>query len=88
MEQSLTTGETTLYIFCVLFVGVLVVILTYWEGIKRDKRFNEKVYAEANSFEAEKLSQKMKNSRVEMGLKKPQSFKTKRKPQKTVKTKA
>ena len=46
MEQSLTTGETTLYIFLVLFVGVLIVIGTYWESIKRDKRFNEKVYAE------------------------------------------
>lgn len=87
MEQVLTTEETTLYIFLVLFVGVLIVIGTYWESIKRDKRFNEKVYAEANSFEAEKLSQKMKSSRVEMGLKKPQAFKTKRKPQKTVKIK-
>jgi hypothetical protein len=52
------------------------------ENIKIEEEQREKLTKEIDRYEAEKLSKKMKESKVEIAVKKPQSFKTKRKPQK------
>ena len=52
------------------------------ENIKIEEEQREKLRREIDRFEAEKLSKKMKDSKVEIAVKKPQAFKTKRKPQK------
>lgn len=52
-----------------------------YEESERKKKFENN-----SKNEAQELSKKLRDSRVEMGLRKPASFKTKRKPQKTVKT--
>lgn len=67
------------------FVGTAGVIFLAAFLIRREIRNDEKRWEKLNEEtrhkEAENLSQKLKNSRVEMGVRKPQSF-NKRKPQK------
>jgi hypothetical protein len=55
--------------------------------IRNDQKRWEKLNEEALHKEAETLSQKLRDSRVEMGVRKPQSF-NKRKPQKPSRAKA
>jgi hypothetical protein len=70
------------------FVGsasvILLAVFLIRREIRNDEKRWEKLNEEALHKEAENLSQKLKNSRVEMGVRKPQSF-NKRKPQKTSK---
>lgn len=71
-------------IFMLGVLGVFLFFLFIWTENSEEKQ-REKLYKENESFDAEKFSQKLKNSRVEMGLRKPKAFATKRKPQKKVK---
>lgn len=67
-------------------LGVMVILWFFvWvmkENMKIEEEQSQKLRQEIDRFEAEKLSKKMKESRVEIAVKKPQAFKTKRKPQK------
>ena len=63
--------------FVVFLAGFLIQKSISYEEKKREKLLEQYRHAEA-----EMLSKKLKDSRVEIAVKKPQSFKTKRKPQK------
>ena len=65
--------------FVVFLAGFLIQKSISYEEEKRGKLLEQYRHAEA-----EMLSKKLKDSRVEIAVKKPQSFKTKRKPQKTL----
>jgi predicted Holliday junction resolvase-like endonuclease len=59
-----------------VFYGVFFGIQQYKkETLRKEEEIKE-------HLEAEKLSKKMRDSRVEMGVRKPKTFSTKRKPQK------
>lgn len=60
-----------------LTVGVFIYMIVKNSIEERQKMMEENIHAEA-----EILSKKMKESNIEIAVKKPQSFKTKRKPQK------
>jgi hypothetical protein len=66
--------------------GIMVILWFFvWvmkENMKIEEEQSEKLRQEIARFEAEKLSKKMKDFNVEIAVKKPQAFKTKRKPQK------
>lgn len=72
--------------FWVHICSGLAIILVFWillkTDLKRQRKEEQKLLSEMTHSEAEKLSKKLKDSRVEMGVRKPQVFKTKRKPQK------
>lgn len=61
---------------------IFVFVWTMKKSIKAEEEMRQKLRTEVERFEAQKLSKKLKDSRVEIAVKKPQSFKTKRKPQK------
>lgn len=63
-------------------VGVFIIVFAFWEHFKFEEKQRERMYEEISEIEAQKLSKKMRDSRVEMGLRKPKTFSTKRKPQK------
>ena len=50
--------------------------------MKNERESRQILQREMDRFEAEKLSKKLKDSKVEIAVKKPQSFTTKRKTQK------
>ena len=67
------------------FGVILTVVLTGFlirKYIIEEEKESKKLSDQCLHFEAEILSKKLKNSKVEIAVKKPQSFKTKRKPQK------
>jgi hypothetical protein len=65
-------------IFFILFLAVKA-------RLNEQKNRREKLSKEMDHSEAEKFSKKLRDSRVEMGVRKPTVFKTKRKLQKGAK---
>lgn len=67
-------------------LGVALTFCVFFWFIKQDVKAEEKrqkdIMKKISHFEAQILSKKLKESRVELAVKKPQSFKTKRKLQK------
>lgn len=61
-------------------IGFSVYLLK--KSFEYDEKTRQKMMDECSRVEAEILSRKMKESKVEIAVKKPQSFKTKRKTQK------
>lgn len=76
-------GEILIQFFGVSSIVLLAAFLIR-KGVKEDENRWKKLNEEALHKEAENLSRKLRDSRVEMGVRKPQSF-NKRKPQKTLK---
>ena len=63
----------------------LVSCAFFWllnNDMKNERESRQILQREMDRFEAEKLSKKLKDSKVEIAVKKPQSFTTKRKIQK------
>ena len=71
---------TELTVVAVLFAFTVWAILKRLneDRIKREKEFEEKFL-----LEAQELRRKLKSFDVKLGVKKPETFSTKRKPQKT-----
>ena len=67
-----------LVVAAVCFLFVYLVKL----DMKNERESRQILQREMDRFEAEKLSKKLKDSKVEIAVKKPQSFTTKRKIQK------
>ena len=66
-----------------LVVGVVFVFVWLLNNdMKNERESRQILQREMERFEAEKLSKKLKDSKVEIAVKKPQSFTTKRKIQK------
>ena len=65
-----------------ILVGVGFIAAVFWEHFKHEEKKSRKFYGEIEDLDTQKFSQKLKDSRVEMGLRQPKCFKTKRKPQK------
>jgi hypothetical protein len=74
-------SETFAQIIGLLFFIILAVFMLK-KSFEEEEKIRNKLNEETLHFEAEKLSKKLRDSRVEMGVRKPQSFKTKRKLQK------
>lgn len=63
----------------------LVSCAFFWllnNDMKNERESRQSLQREMDRFEAEKLSKKLKDCKVGIAVKKPQSFATKRKPQK------
>ena len=66
-----------------LVVGVVCAFVWLLNNdMKNERESRQILQREMERFEAEKLSKKLKDSKVEIAVKKPQSFTTKRKVQK------
>lgn len=80
-------GTPILTAFGVLLTGVFIGIFgsKIYRNWKKRKEKEKEVFHDAhlNENEAQKLHDKLVNLRVEMGVKPPKVFKTKRKPQDT-----
>ena len=74
----LNTAMPVLVIAAVCFLFVYLAKL----DMKNERELRQSLQREMDRFDAEKLSKKLKDSRVEIAVKKPQSFTTKRKVQK------
>lgn len=72
--------------FLIQSLGVILIVslagFLIRKSILEDEERTKKLMEQYNHAEAEILSKKLKDSRVEIAVKKPQSFKTKRKLQK------
>ena len=68
----------------VLVVAAVCFLFVYLAKLdmKNERESREILHREINRFEAEKLSKKLKDFKVGIAVKKPQSFTTKRKVQK------
>lgn len=79
-------GSSLLY-SCVFLAGVVAGILArkYYKKWRKNEEKKKEFYHDAHlsENEAKKLHEKLVDSRVEMGVKPPKNFKTKRTPQNT-----
>lgn len=68
----------------VLVIAAVCFLFVYLAKLdmKNERELRQSLQREMDRFDAEKLSKKLKDSRVEIAVKKPQSFTTKRKVQK------
>jgi len=73
--------EFLIQCFGVIFITVLTGFLIRKSILDEENR-SKKLMEQYHHAEAEMLSKKLKDSKVEIAVKKPQAFKTKRKPQK------
>ena len=73
--------EFLIQCFGVILIAFLAGFLIR-KSILDEEEKSKKLMEQYNHAEAEMLSKKMKDSRVEIAVKKPQAFTTKRKPQK------
>jgi hypothetical protein len=89
--MNVSTNPSEIAFFALIFVPILLVLLAELFYIKKAKK-NDDFFIEnlteysdfpIDSKEAEKVSQKLKENSVVLGVKKPKNFKTKRKPQNT-----
>lgn len=65
-----------------LVIFIIFACFVLKKSFEQEEKIRNKLNEEILHSEAEKLSKKLRDSRVEMGVRKPQAFKTKRKPQK------
>jgi hypothetical protein len=73
--------EFLIQCFGVIFITVLTGFLIRKSILDEENR-SKKLMEQYHHAEAEMLSKKLKDSKVEIAVKKPQAFTTKRKPQK------
>jgi hypothetical protein len=89
MNLPINLPEIAFFVLiCAPILLVLLAELFYIKKAKKNDDFFIKNLTEYSDFpidrkEAEKVSQKLKENSVVLGVKKPKSFKTKRKPQNT-----
>jgi len=85
--EGFNESEISFGIFAVFLIGFFIGILArkYYKKWQKKEEKKKEFYHDAHlsENEAKKLHEKLVDSRVEVGVKPPKTFKTKRKPQNT-----